>query len=374
MLKKHAIFGSGAGAANNGDGYYPQDIRSRYNWPTDWDGGGQAIGILEFSSGYSLNDARQFWRNHGIHPPNVSFISVDGTRNDHGAGRQDEEASLDLQWAGALAPGAQLLVYEGNAGQDYASFTRIVETALRYILNDDANRPSVLSISYGDAEASFGAAAVQQWASLIQRLDEQGVTVCVASGDQGAYGRHQPGGHRRHVDAPASAPFAVAVGGTSLKLDGRETAWTYQSRANGGATGGGFSNVFPQPAYQSTLHVQASGRGLPDVALNADPATGYQIVFRGQNAVVGGTSVAAPVFAALVALANQRRAASGKQPLSGLTQRLYTNAQPFPYHDITVGNNSFAGVQGFDARPGWDACTGWGSVDAAKFVAQLAEL
>lgn len=374
MLRKNAIFGSCAGAANGGAGYYPQDIRRHYNIPGNWDGSGQAIGILEFSSGYSLSDAHQFWRSHGIQSPNVSFISVDGTRNDHGAGRQDEEASLDLQWAGALAPGAQLLVYEANAGNDYVSFARTLENTLRYILNDDAHRPSVLSVSYGDAESSFGTTAVRQWASLIQRLDEQGVTVCVASGDQGAYGRHQPGGHQRHVDAPASAPYAVAVGGTSLKLDGRETAWTYENRANGGATGGGFSNVFPQPSYQSNLHRQASGRGLPDMAFNADPATGYQIVFRGQNAVVGGTSVAAPVFAAIVALANQRRTAAGKPALSGLTQLLYAHAQRFPYHDITVGNNSFAGVQGYEAAPGWDACTGWGSADTDGLVAQLAGL
>lgn len=376
MLKKYAIFGTGADAANGGDGYYPQDIRDRYHLPTALDGSGQSIGILEFSSGYSLRDAEIFWRMHDIVPPRVSFISIDGTQNDHGRARQDEEASLDLQWAGALAPGAEILIYEASTGDSYASFARTLARTLEYILGDDGHRPCVLSISYGDAEASFGARAVRQWGALIEELDARGVTVCVASGDQGAYGRHTASGPAmRNVDAPASSPRCVAVGGTSLKLGGGETAWTFERPENGGATGGGFSDVFIRPDFQSKPAGDERGRGLPDVAFNADPATGYQIVFRGRSAVIGGTSVACPVFAAIVALANQRRVASGRALMSDLTRALYTHAIQLPYRDITVGNNSFAGVEGFTAGRGWDACTGWGSVDdAAAFIDFVASL
>ncbi|MGB7757980.1 MAG: S53 family peptidase [Salinisphaera sp.] len=374
MWRKYAIFGSGEGTAHGGQGYYPSDIRSAYRIPEDLDGSGQSIGILEFSNGFSLPDAQSFWRMHDIDPPDVQFISVDGTRNDHGQSRADQEASLDLQWAGALAPGAELLVYEAAGGRDYQSFSIAMSKTLRYILDDTEHAPSVLSISYGDAEASFGDAVIKEWRDLIEQLDSAGVTVCVASGDQGAYGRHtrpRPGETvGRNADAPASVPTCVAVGGTSLAADGSETAWSYHDRRNGGASGGGFSNVFSRPDRQSDLQGPA-GRGLPDVAFNADPATGYQIVFQQQNTVVGGTSVASPVFAAIVALANQARTRDGHKPLSGLTRQLYTAASSLPFNDITQGDNSYAGVQGFQAEPGWDACTGWGSLDARGFIEAL---
>lgn len=104
MWHKYAIFGSGEGTANSGQGYYPEDIGRAYDMPTDLDGSGQSTGILEFSNGFSLSDAQAFWRMHDIDPPKVQFISVDGTRNDHGQSSADQEASLDLQWAGAIAP------------------------------------------------------------------------------------------------------------------------------------------------------------------------------------------------------------------------------------------------------------------------------
>lgn len=374
MWRKYAIFGSGDYAAHGGQGYYPSDIRHAYNVPDDLDGSGQSIGILEFSNGFSLPDAHAFWQMHGIDPPDVEFISVDGTQNDHGQSAADQEASLDLQWAGALAPGAKLLVYEASGGRDYQSFSQAMAQTLRYILDDRQHAPSVLSISYGDAEASFGDAAIKEWGDLIDQLDAAGITVCVASGDQGAYGKHsrpRPGESAdRNADAPASAPSCVAVGGTSLATDGSETAWSYNDRYNGGATGGGFSNVFSRPDFQSELEGPA-GRGLPDIAFDADPATGYQIVFQQQHKVVGGTSVACPVFAAIVALANQARTDNGGQPLSGLTKHLYDASSNLPFNDITQGNNNYAGVEGFEAGPGWDACTGWGSLDASAFIKAL---
>ncbi|MDA3922228.1 MAG: S53 family peptidase [Salinisphaera sp.] len=374
MLQKYFIFAPGAVVPNGGQGYFPGDIRQAYQVPDDLDGNGQSIGILEFSNGYSLRDAQMFWRSHGIKPASVEFVSVDGIQNDHGEARADQEASLDLQWAGAIAPGAGLIVYEARAGATYADFVASMETALGYVLNDRERTPSVLSVSYGDAESSFGAPALRQLANLVEQLDAQGVTVCIASGDQGAYGKHQPSQTmQRNADAPASLPHAVAVGGTSLQPDGTETAWSYNSRDNGGATGGGYSDVFQQPDFQRGVVPAGAGRGLPDVALNADPAVGYQIIFQGQSGVVGGTSVAAPVFAAVVALANQRRAEAGKAPLSGLTEQLYSRHANLPFRDITRGNNSFAGVTGFSAEPGWDACTGWGAIDASRFIKALAE-
>ncbi|SFU52322.1 S8 family serine peptidase [Alicyclobacillus macrosporangiidus] len=372
MRTRRVVFATGHVTPNHGQGYFPEDIRRLYHFPADLDGTGQTIGLLEFSNGYNLRDARQFWTSHGITPPRVTFVSVDGTPNDGGRSPDDEEATLDLQWAGALAPGADIVVYEANAGDTYASFAQSMTRTLQYILHDTQHRPTVLSISYGDGEISFDPADLRQWADLIRQLDARGITVCIASGDQGAYGLHDPNGPKaRHADAPASAPFAVAVGGTSLQPDGTETAWTYRGPENGGATGGGFSAVFAKPSYQSAIH--GTGRGVPDVACNADPATGYQIIFQGQSAVVGGTSVSCPVFAAAVALANQRRAQRGLPPLSGLAALLYGAQMTGVYRDITAGDNTYDGVAGYAAGPGWDACTGFGSFDVSALVERLSQ-
>lgn len=358
---------------NNGNGYYPADIRRLYNIPNTFDGASQSIGILEFSNGYSIRDAAKFWSTHNIATPQVKFISVDGTRNDSGKSPDDEEASLDLQWAGALAPKATLLVYEANGGETYAEFGDALLHTLQYILNDEHHKPSVLSISYGDAEVNFRTETLIQIEQLIAQLDATGVTVCIASGDQGAYGMHDLTGAKiPHADAPATCPSAVAVGGTSLQPDGHEAAWTFLGPENGGATGGGFSSVFDTPDYQQNLGQQ--GRGIPDVALNADPATGYQIIFQGEPAVVGGTSVACPVMAAMVALANQARVAQGKRPVCGLAKTLYGESQQGLFRDIVRGNNTFNGVQGYEASAGWDACTGHGSLDASQFIEFLVNL
>lgn len=358
---------------NGGEGYYPADIRRLYHFPDNWKGAGQTVGILEFSSGYSLRDATEFWRMHGIPAPSVQFVSVDGTRNDGGQNAQDEEASLDVQWAGALASEAKFVVYEANGGQTYADFSAAIVRTLDYILHDANHHPSVLSISYGDAESSFTKQALEFIALRIQALDAKGVTVCIASGDQGAYGLHNLNGpHVRHADAPATSPYAVAVGGTHLNADGSEEAWTYHGPQNGGATGGGFSDVFVAPVWQVGLN--SLTRGIPDIALNADPASGYQLVFQGRGAVVGGTSVACPIFAAIVALANEARASQGKSPISGLAEVLYRNQQTLGFRDVTKGNNTFNGVTGFLAQPGWDATTGFGSLDVAQFVTRLIAL
>ncbi|MBX6353807.1 MAG: S53 family peptidase [Thermoflavifilum sp.] len=380
-MRKYVVFANRDEVLpNQGQGYFPQDIRRLYGFPAGLTGAGQTIGLLEFSSGYSVRDARSFWQSHGVMAPTVQFVSVDGTRNDQGRSPDDEEASLDLQWVGALAPGARIKVYEAYGGETYNEFLQSMIRSLDYVLNEKTHRPSVLSISYGDAESDFDPALLRQVADLVAKLDAQGITVCIASGDQGAYGMHDPSGPRtRHADFPASCPAAIAVGGTSLQPDGAEMAWTYQGPQNGGATGGGFSAVFPAPVWQRPVLAPYAGpdgtleRGLPDVAFNADPATGYNIVFQGQIAVVGGTSVSCPVFAAVVALANQLRAQRGLPPLSGLAQRLYQQHATLPFHDIVAGNNTYNGVTGYAAGPGWDPCTGFGSVrNVSAFIEALA--
>ncbi|SMC04380.1 kumamolisin [Sulfobacillus thermosulfidooxidans DSM 9293] len=365
--------------ANNGQGFFPLDIQTAYAFPASLNGSGLTIGLLEFSNGFNPQDVMTFWNQFGIACPNVSFVSVDGTPNDLGVNAYDLEATLDIEWAGAMAPLANLVVYEANAGSSDTSFALSVLKALQYAYNDVLNCPDILSISYGDGETRFPVSTMQAWDMVARNAALIGMTIFVASGDQGAYGLHGPGRKICHVDAPANSPHMVSVGGTHLLLNSQgqiveETGWTDVN--NNGASGGGISQVFAVPAYQEgiPLPVKAGyhvGRGVPDVALNADPDTGYAVFFQGMWTVVGGTSVASPIWAAITALINQNRVQAGKSLIGYMNPRLYGIDHASTFHDITVGNNSYDGVTGYDCTPGWDAVTGWGSPIVVSLVKSL---
>jgi kumamolisin len=194
-----------------------------------------------------------------------------------------------------------------------------------------------------------------------------GVTITVASGDDGSSDGATGGGN--NVDFPASSPHVLACGGTKLVASGTtitsETAWNELS-LNEGATGGGVSTLFPLPTWQANSNVPApttstGGRGVPDVAGDADPTTGYTVRVDGETTTIGGTSAVAPLWAGLIALAN---AANG-QDAGFVNPTLY--ADPKALHDITSGNNG-----AFNAGPGWDACTGLGSPIGPAVIAALA--
>jgi kumamolisin len=365
--------------ANANQGFFPGDIASAYNVPKGADGSGITIGILEFSNGYAAADLDAFWSAFHIAPPELEFVSVDGTQNDGGTSSVDLECTLDIEWAGAIAPAAKLVLYEANAGGSDRSFGLSVLRSLRFILNDQARHPSVLTISYGDAETRFAPVTMQAWDSTMAEMNARGITVFVASGDQGAYGINGVGLPIRHVDAPANCPHAVAVGGTHLVLNeagiiSDETGWTEFN--DNGASGGGLSQCFGVPAWQSQLALPtagstALGRGVPDVALNADPDTGYAVFFQGQFTTVGGTSVASPIWAAFTALLNQSRLKKGLPVVGFLAHQLYGLDPAAVYHDITVGNNNYFGVVGYQCGPGWDAVTGLGSVDVSRWIQAL---
>ncbi|WP_028963470.1 S53 family peptidase [Sulfobacillus thermosulfidooxidans] len=365
--------------ANNGQGFFPVDIQTAYAFPASLNGSGLTIGLLEFSNGFNPQDVMTFWNQFGIACPNVSFVSVDGTPNDLGVNAYDLEATLDIEWAGAMAPLANLVVYEANAGSSDTSFALSVLKALQYAYNDVVNCPDILSISYGDGETRFPISTMQAWDMVARNAALMGMTIFVASGDQGAYGLHGPGRKICHVDAPANSPHMVSVGGTHLLLNSQgqiveETGWTDVN--HNGASGGGISQVFGVPAYQEgiPLPVKAGyhvGRGVPDVALNADPDTGYAVFFQGMWTVVGGTSVASPIWAAITALINQNRVQAGKSLIGYMNPRLYGIDHASTFHDITVGNNSYDGVTGYDCTSGWDAVTGWGSPIVVSLVKSL---
>jgi kumamolisin len=195
-----------------------------------------------------------------------------------------------------------------------------------------------------------------------------GVTITVASGDNGSSDGVNDG--KNHVDFPASSPHVLACGGTNLRGNGSnisaEVVWNGQPQG-GGATGGGVSNVFPLPNWQAGANVPqpgtpSGGRGVPDVAGDADPATGYVIRVDGKTMVIGGTSAVAPLWAGLIAVANHR---NGKQ--AGFIQpAIYAAKNKSAFRDTTTGDNG-----SFKAGPGWDACTGLGSPIAPRVISAI---
>jgi kumamolisin len=333
-------------------------LASLYNFPGG-DGSGECIALIELGGGYRTTDLRSYFSGLKLKPPKVSAVSVDHGRN-HATGDPngpDGEVMLDIEVAGAIAPGAKIVVY--FAPNTDAGFLDAVTTAI----HDTTNKPSVISISWGGPESSWTAQAMTAFDQAFQAAAAIGISVCVASGDNGSGDGVADGAD--HVDFPASSPYALACGGTSVqaangKLAG-ETVWN--DGANAGAGGGGVSSFFATPTWQQGLQTTRTGgaggplqfRGVPDVSGDADPQTGYDIRVDGQSAVFGGTSAVAPLWAGLLARIN---AAKGG-PVGLIHPQLYRNATAL--NDITQGNNG-----DFAAAAGWDACTGLGSPDGQK--------
>ncbi len=342
--------------------YTPLEVGRAYGYPARLDGSGECIALLELGGGFRASDLASYFSQLGVSPePSVTAVGVDGGRNAPTGDPQgpDGEVLLDVEIAGALAPGARIAVYFApNTDRGFLD-------ALLAALHDKVRRPSVVSISWGSAESSWTEQAIAAFDGALQDAALLGVTVCCASGDGGSSDGAADG--LAHADFPASSPHALACGGTRLVTSGTETVW---NDGAGGATGGGVSDAFDRPDWQTAAGVPPSanpghrvGRGLPDVSGNADPETGYRIRADGQDTSVGGTSAVAPLLAALVARCNQglRRRAGFLNPL------LYTDAAVrAAFRDVTEGSNG-----AYRAAPGWDACTGWGTPNGNQLLAAL---
>lgn len=342
--------------------YTPLQIASIYDFPAEI-GSGQCIGILELGGGYRSADLETYFSSLNIPMPTVTAVSVDGASNapTGDPNGPDGEVMLDIEIAGAIAPGAKIAVY--FAPNTDAGFFDAVTTAI----HDATNKPSVLSISWGGPESSWTVQAMNAMSTAFEDGATVGVSVCVAAGDGGS--TDGVSGSANHVDFPASSPYVLGCGGTSLKTSDATTASevVWNNGASGGATGGGVSVVFPLPAWQQGLEVTtASGaqtalaaRGVPDVCGDADPETGYVVRVDGQNAIFGGTSAVAPLWAGLIARLNAGRS----KPIGFINPMLYE--APGSLNDITQGDNG-----GYKSHKGWDACTGLGSPNGTR-IAQV---
>jgi kumamolisin len=353
----------------------PLTVAQLYNFPPNLDGSGQTIAIIELDGGFQQKDLDDYFQGLGLKTPSVTAVSIDGGTNvknkhllDHPEQNADGEVALDIEVAGAVSPGAKQLVYFApNTDQGFLA-------AINAAINAKP-QPAAVSISWGGPESRSTAQSKNSLEQAFQDAAHLGIPVCVASGDNGSF----DGTRALEVDFPASAPHALGCGGTKLEGSGGaisgETVWnvggvdpTTGQRFQEG-TGGGVSQFFAMPSYQSSIAVPDSpagnvgGRGVPDVCGDADPATGYKIRYTNDindgDTVIGGTSAVAPLWAGLIA----RFAQSLGHPVGFLHPLIYQpSVSDAAFRDITRGDNDSQGQGGlYHAGPGWDPCTGLGS-------------
>lgn len=341
--------------------YSPIQVGELYQFPKGATAAGQTIGIIELGGGYRTADLTAYFKSLGQKPPKVISVSIDkGKNSPTNANSADGEVMLDIEVCAAVAPGAKIVVYFApNTDQGFVD-------AIADAIHDTTNKPSVISISWGGPESSWTQQAMNALDAACQSAAALGVTITAAAGDDGS----TDGAKGNNVDFPASSPHVLACGGTKLLGNGSsiasEVVWNELANKEG-ATGGGVSNAFKLPTWQKKAKVPApskpaGGRGVPDVAGDADPATGYQIRVDGKKMVIGGTSAVAPLWAGLIALNNQK---NGKS--AGFIQpKIYAAKAASAFNDVVSGNNG-----AFSAGPGWDACTGLGSPIGTKLISLL---
>ncbi|HEY6313537.1 MAG TPA: S53 family peptidase [Streptosporangiaceae bacterium] len=363
---------AGAGAAASpGTSYSPNQVAQIYDFPAEVTGAGQTVAVIELGGGFTTSDLDSYFGSLGIAVPSITAASVDGASNNPAdTSGADVEVSLDIDVIGAVAPGAAQVVYFAPNNGDQGFVDAISDAA------EATPAPIAISISWGQSEDSWTAQGLSAMNQAMSDAAALGITVCAAAGDSGSTDGVTDG--QQHVDFPASSPYALGCGGTKLLADpstgvvSSEVVWN-ELASNEGAGGGGVSDQFALPSWQAGAGVptqaggtSSGGRGVPDVAGNADPTTGYNIYSGGQAQVVGGTSAVAPLWSALVALLAQ---ATGQR--FGLLQPLlYAGVTPGAdvagFRDITSGNNG-----AYTAGPGWDACTGLGVPDGTALLTGL---
>ena len=364
--------------------YGVRDVASIYGFPPGFDGTGQTIALIELNqidsdknptgTGYLVSDLQAYFASAGIPIPSITPVGVSGGANVPGTYKKgDEEVTLDIEIAGAIAPGAKIVVYFAPGTDDG------LHQALTYAIYDSVHNPTIVSVSWGQAEDGTTKQHRKGVEQALQEAALLGVTVCVSTGDHGSADMQKKWwDYRPHVDFPASCELALACGGTHLtgaSAPGAPVEKAWNQGPTGDATGGGVSNFVPKPHYQGNVNVprprkRAGGRGVPDVSGHAD---GYSIFFGGKPGILGGTSCVAPLWAGLLALINQCRAQAGNSPVGYVNPLFYTEPAKDTFHDIVDGNNdNYADLNGkYKACEGWDACTGLGSPDGTKLLAAL---
>jgi len=351
-------------------GVTAQQVAQLYDFPQGVDCSQQNIALIELGGGYNQDDLDTYFGTMGLTPPNVVTVGVDGADNNYGdPSGADAEVELDIEVAGTVAQGANIIVYFApNSEQGFIDAMYAAVFSTQY-------PPTAISISWGAPELAWTPAGLagMDWACFLAALF--GITVTAASGDNGSNDNVYDG--LAHCDFPASDPYVLACGGTSLQLDGNgalqnEVCW---NNGNGWATGGGVSDAFPLPGWQPADEIPRQvdsglpGRGVPDLAGNADAMQSpYEVVVDGQWMSVGGTSAVSPLYAGLMAVI----AASSNQRPGFITPLLYQlMSQPNLFFDVDSGSNTVQPAPGYSSVKGWDACTGIGRVYGNLLLSQI---
>ena len=351
-----------------GTGLWPTEMAALYGIPLDRDVSSICVGIVALGGGYLESDLAAALAGMNRPPPVVT--NVPETGNDDGFGNNaaaDQEIALDLQVLAGLLPKAKIVIY--FAGNTADGLTNAIHQAVF----DEIHQPQVISVSWGSAEKFWTETGRDAMQAVLADAIRLRVSVLFAAGDELATGGLRD--DKVHVWFPASSPYAIGCGGTlpTLAADRTSIASEVVWKAGLSGTGGGISDVFPVPAYQSGLTLPksqndgAARRGVPDVACAAAATPGYRIVVDGNETVKEGTSAATPLWAALIAIANAGRAA----PIGFTNTLLYSN--PGAFRTIELGDNRVGG-KGYDAGPGWNACTGLGVPKGDEIIAALAAI
>lgn len=335
------------------NGLTPSDIKNAYNLNgLTVNGAGQTLAVVEFD-GYNPADVQSYETYFSLPSVPISNVYVDSYSGQ--AGSDADEVTLDIELQAALAPGASaILVYEAPNTSTSALdvLTKIAED----------NKAKSISDSWGQWEQNVAPGLANSENQILQEMAAQGQSFYVASGDDGAI-----------MSDPATQPYAVAVGGTTLETVGAGGPWQSEStwNSNGHASGGGISTLWSIPFWQVGVgsaagQTSTTNRNVPDVALDSDPNTGYSIYYKSGWTIYGGTSCAAPLWAAFTALVNQQRAESKKQPLGFPCRALYNLAKGTSYrsdyHDIADDSNN----DWYQAVKGYDNVTGWGTMNGGN--------
>lgn len=334
------------GTRNVNIAYTPAQLAKFYGYPQDANGHGQRIGLIELGGGYRMSDVREYFQSQGLQAPCVKTVSVDQASNRPSTAHSaDAQVMLDIEVAGSIAQDTTIVCY-------FAPNTaRGFQDALNTAVHDQLNKPNVLCIGWGNPEEMWTQQSMECCDQVAQEAGLLGITVISACGNNGSSDGMTDG--RNHVSFPASCPHVLAVGGTRLQASNGaiESEIVWNEGQIGGTTGGGYSSKFARPQWQAKA-VQEPRRGVPDVAANADPETGYKILVDGQDLVVGGTSAGAPLWAGLVILLNQKL----NRKIGFMNPALYDTQRAGGFREITIGNNG-----AYSAGYGWNPCAGQGS-------------
>lgn len=367
------------------------DVASLYN--SALDGTGQSIAIAGRSN-FQMSDVQSFRSTVGL-PANNPTVILNGANPGIVSSNEQFEATLDVEWSGAVAKNAsiQFVLSASTNSSDGIALSS------QYIVNH--NVAPVMSLSFGNCEAAMGTSANQFWNSLWQQAASQGITVLVSSGDSGAAGCDSASAAKASggagVNGLCSPPYSTCVGGTqfndvatpslywSASNDSKtlasalsyipEAIWNESANVSGGSGlwsgGGGASQVYPKPSWQTGAGVPADGhRDVPDVSLSAAIHDGYLVTVTGKLYVAGGTSASAPSFAGLMGLVGQKTGArqGNVNPALYILAGKQSTGGAAVFHDVVTGNNSVPGQTGITAGPGYDLASGLGSVDAWTMV------